>query len=72
VSLGTVLGTSFGTVVMAYLLATGAEPIGLLFFTIFSPAIIFVRHLDNIGRLLAGRERVLKSKADNPAPGGPA
>jgi glycerol-3-phosphate acyltransferase PlsY len=70
VSLGSVVGTAFGTIVMSYLLLTGVEQPGFLLFTIFCPAIILVRHRDNIGRLLAGRERLLGEKADNPSPGG--
>jgi len=62
-SLGSLCGVAFGTVAMAYLLATGVVPPGYLIFTIGAPLIVYVRHRDNINRLLRGRERKIGQKA---------
>ncbi len=68
VSLGSMSAVLFGTVAMAYLIATGGAPIGYLLFTIVCPLIIAVRHRDNIDRLIGGRERKLGEKAnENPS-----
>jgi glycerol-3-phosphate acyltransferase PlsY len=67
VSLGSLLGTGTGCMVMTYLLATGAVPTGDIIFTIGAPLITFVRHRDNIVRLLQGTERKFRpSAADAP------
>jgi acyl phosphate:glycerol-3-phosphate acyltransferase len=68
VSLGSLLGTSAGCVVMIYLIATGAAPAGDIIFTIGAPLITFVRHRDNILRLIQGTERKFRpSAADAPS-----
>jgi glycerol-3-phosphate acyltransferase PlsY len=59
VSVGSISAAVVGAVGMSYLLATGQAPIGHLLFTVGCPVIMIVRHWDNIGRLLAGRERKL-------------
>jgi glycerol-3-phosphate acyltransferase PlsY len=50
-SLGSLLGVGFGTLVMIYLLATGAIPLGDVVYIIGSPLLVYVRHRDNIRRL---------------------
>ncbi len=67
VSLGSIVGVSFGGIVMAVLIASGVEPLGYLIYTIGAPFIVLVRHRDNIQRLLAGTER----KLEIPSPGSP-
>ena len=66
VSLGSILASVFGAVGMAYLLVTGQTPVGYLLFTVACPVIVFIRHWDNIGRLLAGRERKLGDPISHP------
>ena len=67
VSLGSISAGAFGAVGMSYLLATGQAPLGYLLFTVVCPVIMFVRHWDNIGRLLAGRERKLGEPVNDTA-----
>ena len=66
VSLGSISAAVFGAVGMVYLLATGQVQPGYVLFTVFCPVIVFIRHWDNIGRLLAGRERKLGDPVNNP------
>jgi glycerol-3-phosphate acyltransferase PlsY len=63
VSLGSLLGTGIGCIVMIYLIATGMVPTGDVIFTIGAPLITFVRHRDNILRLLQGTERKFRPSA---------
>ncbi|HEX5416717.1 MAG TPA: glycerol-3-phosphate 1-O-acyltransferase PlsY [Chloroflexota bacterium] len=62
-SLGSLCGVGFGTLAMAYLLITQHVPPAYLIFTIGAPLIVYVRHRDNIGRLVRGRERKIGQKA---------
>ena len=62
-SLGSLCGVAFGTIAMAYLLASHAVPSGYLIFTIGAPLIVYARHRDNIDRLIRGRERKIGQKA---------
>ena len=62
-SLGSLCGVGFGTVAMAYLLASHAVPLGYLIFTIGAPLIVYIRHRENIDRLIRGRERKIGQKA---------
>lgn len=60
-SLGSLLGTAFGTLVMVVLVATHGVPPGDIVFIIGSPLIVYLRHWENIHRLIAGRERKIGS-----------
>jgi len=62
-SLGSLCGVAFGTIAMAYFLASHTVPLGYLIFTIGAPLIVYVRHRDNIDRLIRGRERKIGQKA---------
>jgi len=68
VSLGSLIGVAFGTIVMAILVATGAVPTGYIVMVIGSPLIVFIRHRDNILRLIAGTERKIGQKTDQSRP----
>lgn len=64
VSLGSLCAMAFGGIVMTYLVARGAAPIGDVVYIVGSLLIVFVRHRDNISRLLAGTERKLGQKSE--------
>ncbi|MGH2461722.1 MAG: glycerol-3-phosphate 1-O-acyltransferase PlsY [Chloroflexota bacterium] len=57
VSLGSLSGVAFGAVVMIVLIVARSAPLGDLVFVIGAPLVVFVRHRENILRLLAGTER---------------
>ncbi len=57
VSLGSLLGSGAGAVVMIYLILTGSVPVADIVMTIGAPLIILIRHRDNIVRLVKGTER---------------
>ncbi|HUX86070.1 MAG TPA: acyl-phosphate--glycerol-3-phosphate O-acyltransferase, partial [Chloroflexota bacterium] len=59
---------AFGTIVMAILIATGAVPTGYIVMVIGSPLIVYIRHRENIVRLLAGTERKIGQKTDKARP----
>jgi glycerol-3-phosphate acyltransferase PlsY len=56
-SLGSLAGVGFGGVTMAILVATHRVPPGDIIFTIGSPLLVYIRHHENMRRLLAGTER---------------
>lgn len=56
-SLGSLAGTSFGAILMVMFLLNHSIPIGDVVFIVGSPVIVFLRHRENIQRLLAGSER---------------
>lgn len=57
VSLGSLSGVAFGAVVMIILIVARSAPLGDLVFVVGAPLVVFVRHRENILRLLAGTER---------------
>jgi glycerol-3-phosphate acyltransferase PlsY len=57
VSLGSLLGVVVGTSATAYLIASGNVPAADVVLAIGAPIIVFVRHRDNILRLVRGTER---------------
>ncbi len=59
VSLGSLTGVAFGAIVMVILIANRWAPPGELVFVIGAPLVVFVRHRENIMRLIAGTERKL-------------
>lgn len=59
VSLGSLTGVAFGAIVMVILIANHWAPPGELVFVIGAPLVVFVRHRQNILRLIAGTERKL-------------
>ena len=61
-SLGSLCGVGFGAVAMAYLLVSHLVPTGDLIFVVGAPLIVYVRHRDNIERLLRGTERKIGQK----------
>ncbi|HVC32878.1 MAG TPA: glycerol-3-phosphate 1-O-acyltransferase PlsY [Chloroflexota bacterium] len=65
VSLGSLAGVAFGAMVMAVLIADRTVPLGDLFFVIGAPLVVFVRHRENILRLLAGTERKIGQKVNS-------
>ncbi|MCX6022378.1 MAG: glycerol-3-phosphate 1-O-acyltransferase PlsY [Chloroflexi bacterium] len=67
VSLGSLLGTLAGAVVMTYLALTGARPAYFLIYAAAAPALIFFAHRDNIQRLASGTERRLGGPAMPPS-----
>jgi glycerol-3-phosphate acyltransferase PlsY len=68
-SAGSLAGAVFGGVVMAALVATGHAPLGDVIYVLGSPSIVFIRHRENIRRLIAGTERRIGDKGDSaPAP----
>lgn len=56
-SLGSLIGTAFGTTVMVIFLLDHVIPLGDIVFIVGSPFIVYLRHGENIQRLLAGSER---------------
>src|SRR5207302_1421517 len=62
-SLGSLAGTGFGAIVMAILVITQRIPIGYVVFGVGSPLLVYIRHHENIRRLLAGTERKLGQKS---------
>lgn len=63
VSLGSIVGTLAGAVVMVALVATGQRSAVYLTYAAATPAIIIYSHRDNIARLMAGTERRLGERA---------
>jgi glycerol-3-phosphate acyltransferase PlsY len=57
VSLGSLLGTGFGTLVTIAFIALGWLPAGWLLYVVPGVAIVWIAHSDNIARLRAGTER---------------
>lgn len=64
VSLGSLAGVAFGAVVMVILIVDRTAPLGDLVFVIGAPLVVFVRHRENILRLLAGTERKIGQKVN--------
>jgi glycerol-3-phosphate acyltransferase PlsY len=61
-SLASLIGSAAGGIVLAVqVIATGMPPV-ILGFAIGTPVLVWVFHLDNIGRLLRGEERKLGAK----------
>jgi glycerol-3-phosphate acyltransferase PlsY len=56
-SLGSLLATGFGAIVMLGLVLSGTLPPGDIVWTIGAPVIVYWRHRENLRRLLAGTER---------------
>lgn len=63
VSLGAIVGASAGVVLLIALSVAGVEPIEYIAFAVPSIALIVFKHIDNIKRLIEGRERRLESKS---------
>jgi acyl phosphate:glycerol-3-phosphate acyltransferase len=57
VSLGSILGTAFGALIVIVAVALGELDPGWLLYVIPGEIIVWVAHRDNIARLLAGTER---------------
>ena len=64
VSLGSLAGVSFGAIVLSILIVDGSLPVGAIVFVIGATVVVFVRHRDNILRLIAGKERKIGQKAE--------
>ena len=64
VSLGSVLGATFGPATLVVLSATGHAPSEYFWFGIIAGPLVVVRHKDNIRRLLRGEERKLGQAED--------
>lgn len=62
VSLGSLAGVAFGAIVMTILIIDRSAPLGDLVLVIGSPLVVFMRHRENILRLLAGTERTIDQK----------
>ena len=74
VSLGSLLGTAFGSLVTVVFILLGWLPAGWLLYVIPGVVIVWVAHSDNIGRLWAGTERRFDPAEfrSSPPPGGRA
>lgn len=57
VSLGSLLGTAAGTAIIGVFAWLGWNPWPHLLFALLGTGVIWIAHLDNIGRLLRGEER---------------
>jgi glycerol-3-phosphate acyltransferase PlsY len=68
VSLGSLLGTAFGAVVVIVFIVAGWLEPGWLLYVLPSLAIVWIAHRDNIGRLLAGTERRFDPGDRQPTP----
>jgi acyl phosphate:glycerol-3-phosphate acyltransferase len=71
VSLGSILGTGFGAVVIVVAVLLGQLDAAWLIYVIPGETIVWIAHRDNIARLLAGTERqfVPSDRAPVPPPG---
>ena len=63
VSLGSVVATVAGCIVLIIAASTGAAPMGYIWYGIIGGTLVVVRHKDNIQRLLKGEERKLGQSA---------
>jgi glycerol-3-phosphate acyltransferase PlsY len=68
VSLGSILGTAFGALIVIAAVALGQLDPGWLLYVIPGEAIVWVAHRDNIQRLLAGTERKFSPGDRQPTP----
>jgi glycerol-3-phosphate acyltransferase PlsY len=70
VSLGSILGTAFGALIVVIAIAIGALDAAWLLYVIPGEAIVWIAHRDNIARLLAGTERKFEpgDRARTPPP----
>ena len=70
VSLGSILGTAFGALIVVIAIALGALDPAWLLYVIPGEAIVWIAHRDNIARLLAGTERKFEpgDRARTPPP----
>lgn len=57
VSLGSILGAAFGSLLVAIFVVAGWQPLFLFVYITIAAALLILQHRDNIGRLLAGKER---------------
>ena len=64
VSLGSLLASTVGAVVLAVLAFMGTEPLPYALYGAVGTTLIVVKHRDNIERLLNGEERKIGRKAD--------
>lgn len=62
-SLASLLGSSIGMVLLVVFVVWGHYPLPALVYGILACALIWLRHIDNIQRLLAGTERKIGQKA---------
>lgn len=56
VSVGSLFGTVVGTIAMIVLGLVGLAPLEYIIFSVLGAVVIFVRHFDNISRLVSGAE----------------
>jgi acyl phosphate:glycerol-3-phosphate acyltransferase len=64
VSLGSVLGSGFGAIVVIALAVWYSQPIEYAVFAVVMAAVIVARHRENIARLLAGNESKIGQRAE--------
>ena len=64
VSLGSILGTVSGVVILAVLVALGFAPAEYAWYSIIGGALVVARHWDNILRLVKGKERKIGESVD--------
>ncbi|MDP6822648.1 MAG: glycerol-3-phosphate 1-O-acyltransferase PlsY [Dehalococcoidia bacterium] len=57
VSVGSLFGTTLGAIALTVLAITGLAPMEYLIFSVVTAGMIFVRHFDNISRLMSGTEQ---------------
>ncbi|MCH7906539.1 MAG: glycerol-3-phosphate 1-O-acyltransferase PlsY [Chloroflexi bacterium] len=56
VSVGSLFGTTIGTIALAVLATLGLAPLEYIIFSALGAGVIFIRHFDNISRLVSGTE----------------
>ncbi|MBT4072936.1 MAG: glycerol-3-phosphate 1-O-acyltransferase PlsY [Chloroflexi bacterium] len=57
VSVGSLFGTTLGAIAIIVLGFVGKAPMEYVVFSIIGAAVIWIRHFDNIGRLMSGAEK---------------
>jgi glycerol-3-phosphate acyltransferase PlsY len=57
VSIGSLFGTTLGCTTIIVLAVTGIAPTEYIIFSLIAAVVIFIRHYDNISRLMTGEEK---------------
>ena len=64
VSLGSILGTLAGSVVLIILYLNGNIPTEYIWYVIIGAPLVIIKHRDNIGRLISGNERKIGKRSE--------
>jgi glycerol-3-phosphate acyltransferase PlsY len=60
VSIGSLFGTTLGCTTIVVLALTGHAPTEYIVFSLLAAVVIFIRHYENISRLMSGKEKPVK------------